>query len=99
VTISQDLRSRNPGNVELGVAVALALMGRGDAHVHFARRQSRVARHDGLGHAERDYGAAVALLSKLQQDGAIGGTDVTSLENGRRELERIRAELKEVAPR
>ena len=32
----------------------------------------------------------VALLEKLQQEGAIEGTDVTSLENGRRELDRIR---------
>jgi serine/threonine protein kinase len=35
----------------------------------------------------------VAVLEKLQQEGAIEGTDVKSLENGRRELSRVKALL------
>lgn len=34
----------------------------------------------------------VAILSKLQQDGVIQGTDVETLEKAKRELERLRAE-------
>jgi hypothetical protein len=41
--------------------------------------------------AERDY--AVELLSKLQRDGVIQGTDVETLESARRELSRIRRQL------
>jgi hypothetical protein len=33
------------------------------------------------------------LLEKLQDEGVIEGTDVTSLDNGRRELNRIRGLL------
>ena len=47
-------------------------------------------RSEDLRTAVRDYEQGVALLEKLQQEGAIEGTDVTSLENGRRELDRIR---------
>jgi non-specific serine/threonine protein kinase/serine/threonine-protein kinase len=90
VTMSQELHARNPANVELRVAVALALMGRADAYIHFAEKGPSQNRSEDLRTAVRDYEQGVALLEKLQQEGAIEGTDVTSLENGRRELDRIR---------
>jgi tetratricopeptide (TPR) repeat protein len=93
VTMSQELRTKNPANVELRVAVALALMGRGDAYIHFAEKGPSQNRSEDLRTAVRDYEQGVALLEKLQQEGAIEGTDVTSLENGRRELNRIRGLL------
>jgi len=93
VTMSEELRARNPGNVELRVAVALALMGRGDAYIHFAEKGPTQDRAGDLRTAVRDYEQGVAVLEKLQQEGAIEGTDVTSLENGRKELQRVRGLL------
>ena len=94
VTMSEELRGRNPGNVELRVAVALALMGRGDAYIHFAEKGPTQDRAGDLRTAVRDYEQGVGLLEKLLQEGAIEGTDVKSLENGRSELQRIRGLLK-----
>jgi hypothetical protein len=51
-----------------------------------------------LANAERDYAEAVQILEKLQQEGAIDGTDVTTLENARTELARIRQELSKADP-
>jgi hypothetical protein len=81
--MTRALRAANAKNLELQVAVALALTGRGDARVGFKEWSA----------AERDYAEAVELLSTLQRDGAIQGTDVETLESARRELRRIRGQL------
>jgi serine/threonine protein kinase/tetratricopeptide (TPR) repeat protein len=80
VAMTRALRAENTGNTELTVAFALALAGRGDAHVLFAE----------LPAAERDYVESVGLLEKLEREGAIHGTDAETLENNRKELARIR---------
>ena len=93
VTTTRVLREANAGNVELTVALALALGGRADALLGFARKLPFPStRADDLAAAERDYAESVALLTKLQQSGAIQGTDVTTLENHRKELARIQSE-------
>ena len=89
VEISRELAAANPGNVELRVAIALALAGRGDAYVLFAAKDPSTRAAD-LAHAERDYAEAVQVLEKLHAESAIAGTDLTLLENMRKELARIR---------
>jgi tetratricopeptide (TPR) repeat protein len=87
VTMTRALSTANAKNVELQVAVALALTGRGDAQVRFKAWPA----------AERDYAEAVNLLAKLQQEGAIQGTDVETLDSARKELDVIRARLRRAA--
>ena len=78
--LARSLAAANPANVELRVALALALAGRGDAHVLFVD----------LAAAERDYVEAVDLLSALDKQGVIQGTDLETLRAARAELDRIR---------
>jgi non-specific serine/threonine protein kinase/serine/threonine-protein kinase len=80
VAATRALSASNRSNVELRVALALALTGRGDAHAIFSD----------LAAAERDYVEAIEVLSTLQQEGAIQGTDVETLEAARKELAAIR---------
>jgi eukaryotic-like serine/threonine-protein kinase len=89
VAISRQLTGANPGNVELRAALALALAGRGDAYILFADRDRATAADD-LAKAERDYAEAVQVMEKLQQENVIEGTDITTLENMRKELAKIR---------
>ena len=59
----------------------------------FARKQPfPPTRAEDLAAAERDYTESVALLTALQGAGTIQGTDVTTLENHRKELARIQSE-------
>ncbi len=93
VTATRALREANAGNVELTVALALGLGGRADALLMFARKQPPPpTRAEDLAAAERDYTESVALLTALERSGTIQGTDLTTLENHRKELARIRAE-------
>jgi hypothetical protein len=78
--------------VELSVALALALTGRGDAYVAFAKTRGPGALADRRA-AERDYDEGVRLLESLAAKGAIEGTDLQSLTNARAELARLRREL------
>jgi eukaryotic-like serine/threonine-protein kinase len=95
VTMSRELSAANAGNVELRVALALALISRADSQAALARRPSASGtRADDLAAAERDYAAAIDLLTKLQQEGFIDGTDVETLDNAREALARVRAEWK-----
>jgi tetratricopeptide (TPR) repeat protein len=87
VSMTRALSAANAKNVELRVAVALALTGRGEARVRFKEWSA----------AEHDYAEAMELLSKLQQDGAIQGTDVETLESARKELHVIRSQLARAA--
>jgi serine/threonine protein kinase/tetratricopeptide (TPR) repeat protein len=98
VTMSRAISAANPANVEQRIAVALALEGRGTAYAEFARRGGRSATRAGdLAAAERDYAELVEIMSALQAKGVIHGTDVTTLENGRKELDRIRADRSRTA--
>jgi non-specific serine/threonine protein kinase/serine/threonine-protein kinase len=93
VTMTRELRAANPTNIELTMGLALALGGRADAYAAFARaRPAPPGRASDMAAAERDYMEAVALLEGLQRSGALGGTDVATLENNRKQLERIRHE-------
>jgi non-specific serine/threonine protein kinase/serine/threonine-protein kinase len=94
VTASRELRDANAGNVELRVALALALAGRGDAYAQFARRKTAGSGPGDLAAAERDYAESVEILTLLQKENAIQGTDVQTLDNNRAELEKIRNERK-----
>jgi hypothetical protein len=79
--------------VELRVAVGLALAGRADAYAAFARRRpAGPSREADLAAAERDYAESVSIFTALQQAGSIQGTDLQTLDNNRRALERIRQE-------
>jgi hypothetical protein len=83
----------NPGDVELSVALALALNGRGDAFAAFARRGVPGGRRsDDLAAAVRDYTEGVALLEKLQGDGAIAGSDLDTLNVAKAELAKLSTE-------
>jgi tetratricopeptide (TPR) repeat protein len=93
VTMVRELQARNPGNVELKVALGLALAGRADAHAAFARRRpAPPTRAADLAAAERDYAESVALFTALKEAGAIQGTDLETLEANRRSLEVVRGE-------
>jgi serine/threonine protein kinase/tetratricopeptide (TPR) repeat protein len=92
VTTSRELSTANLGNVELRVTIALALIERGDTYARFARRPGTPTRTADLAAAERDYTEAVDILTKLQEDGRIAGSDIETLEKAKRELTRIRGE-------
>jgi hypothetical protein len=93
VAMVRELQARNPANVELQVAVGLALASRADAYAAFARRSSTgAARARDLEAAERDYAESVEIFTRLQQAGSIQGTDLEILDNNRKALERVRAE-------
>ena len=93
VAMTRELRETNPANTELTMGLALALGGRADAHAGFARaRPSPPAAAADLAAAERDYAESVGLLEGLQRSGALGGTDIQTLDNNRKQLERVRSE-------
>lgn len=90
----RELQKKNPANVELQVAIGLALASRADAYAAFARNPSASAttRARDFEAAERDYAESVAIFTALQQAGSIQGTDLETLENNRKALEKVRAE-------
>ena len=90
VEMSRSLSQGNPANAELRMAVALALTARADAHALFAQQAPSSTRGDDLTAAERDYAEAAGLMGKLQQEGAVDGTDRDTLERIRRDHERVR---------
>jgi non-specific serine/threonine protein kinase/serine/threonine-protein kinase len=93
IAISRELAAANPGDVELSVALALALNGRGDAFAAFARRGvPGGSRSDDLAAAVRDYTEGVALLEKLQAEGAIAGSDLDTLNAAKAELAKLSTE-------
>jgi tetratricopeptide (TPR) repeat protein len=92
VTMSRNLQRENPANVELSVALGLALAGRADAYAGFARAASGPTRAADLAAAERDYAEYVEIYTALQKAGSIEGTDLETLENNRKALQRVRGE-------
>ena len=93
VTMSRDLQRENPANVELSVALGLALAGRADAYVGFAQSAAGGARAADLAAAERDYAESVTIYTALRHAGSIEGSDLETLETNSKALERVRKEL------
>ena len=75
------------------MSVALALTGRADAYALLGRKGPATLRRDDLTAAERDYAEAASLMGKLQEEGAIEGTDRQTFERIRTELDSVRREL------
>jgi non-specific serine/threonine protein kinase/serine/threonine-protein kinase len=93
VDVTRGLKNANASNVELAMALALALGGRADATLIFARKRPfPPTRAADLAAAERDYTESLALLEALNKAGTLQGTDLTTLENHRKELQKIRSE-------
>ena len=93
VTMSRAISAANPANIEQRIAVVLALAGRADAVALLARRRvpgSTPAADFDM--AERDYAEAMSVMEGLHAKGLLHGTDLETLENGRKELARIREE-------
>jgi serine/threonine protein kinase/tetratricopeptide (TPR) repeat protein len=93
VEMTRELSRRNLLNAELRVSVALALTGRADAYALLGRKGASATRRDDLTAAERDYAEAAAIMGKLQEEGAIEGTDLSTLQRIRADLEAVRREL------
>jgi tetratricopeptide (TPR) repeat protein len=93
VDMVRELSQSNPANAELRLSVALALTGRADAHALLAQKAPADVRRSDMTAAERDYSEATALMSKLQDEGAIEGTDQATLDRIRKDLDRVRREL------
>ena len=90
VEMSRELSRGNPANAELRLSVALALTARADAFALFAQRGTSTLRPDDLAAAERDYAEAAEIMGKLQQEGAIQGTDLATFERIRKDLDSVR---------
>jgi len=84
VAITRTLSQGNPDNIEMRVSVALALIGRADAALALAK--ARAAEPDDRERSRRDLSEAVELLTALEREGAIEGTDLSTLEDARRKL-------------
>jgi tetratricopeptide (TPR) repeat protein len=92
VELSRELTAANPTDYELRFALALALGGRADAYLLFARASRAVARAADLAAAERDYTEALDIYRKLQDAGTFTAGDIDYLNNARAQYEKIRAE-------
>jgi non-specific serine/threonine protein kinase/serine/threonine-protein kinase len=92
VEMSRELSAANPADYELRFALALALGGRADAYLEFARAPRAPSRAADLAAAERDYAEALGIYAKLQEAGTFTADDKQYLDNARSQLEKIRAE-------
>ena len=92
VEMSRELTAANPADYELRFALALALGGRADAYLLFARAPRPAARPADLAAAERDYREALDIYSKLEEAGTLTGSDIEYVTNARAQLDKIRAE-------
>jgi tetratricopeptide (TPR) repeat protein len=93
VEMSRELQRANASNVELRIALGLALGGRADARVAFAGVAAhRATRLADLEAAERDYAESISIFAELQKSGAIQGTDLETLAQNRKSLEKVRTE-------
>ena len=91
--MSRELQHGNPANVELRVALGLALAGRADARVGFAKSPASRTRAADLAAAERDYAESVDIFTALRQAGSIEGSDLETLDTNRKALDNLRKEL------
>jgi non-specific serine/threonine protein kinase/serine/threonine-protein kinase len=92
VEMSRELTAANPADYELRFALALALSGRADAYVLFARAPGPAARAADLAAAERDYAEALDIYARLQQAGTFSAADQSYVDEARASLEKVRAE-------
>ncbi len=89
VNVCRALARDNDDDVELRVAVASALIERGDARVVLMRGPARDAGDRDA--AQRDYAEAVTLLAALKDAGDIEGTDVETLDTTKKKVDDLRA--------
>ncbi len=92
VETSRELSAPNSSDYELRFALGIALGGRADAYLQFARAPRPASRATDLEAAERDYVEALDIFTKLRDAGTFSETDHEFLNNARTVLEEIRAE-------
>ena len=78
VDVSRTLSRDNPDNVELRIAIASALEARADSLLVLAKGTPATANADRAA-AARDYTEAVEIMTVLDKEGAIEGTDAETL--------------------
>ena len=76
--VSRTLSQGNPDNVELRIAIASALEARADSLLVLAKGTPATADADRAA-AARDYTEAVEIMTALDKEGAIEGTDAETL--------------------
>lgn len=91
VEMSRELSAGNPADYELRFALALALAGRADAYLLFARAPRPARAAADFAAAERDYSAALDIYTKLQAAGTFTVDDQQYVDQARAELQKIRA--------
>ena len=95
VDVSRTLSRDNPDNVELRIAIASALEARADSLLVLAKGTPATANADRAA-AARDYTEAVEIMTVLDKEGAIEGTDADDPRRPAREARGARPGL--VAP-
>jgi len=90
VAVARELSRRNPDNVEWRIAVALALDARADSRRLLATAAAATAAADRAA-AGRDWREAIAILTALDREGAIEGTDGETLAAIRGKLDALDA--------
>jgi tetratricopeptide (TPR) repeat protein len=98
VELSRELTAPNPSDYELRFALALALAGRADAHLLFARAPRPVARATDLAAAERDYSEALDIYARLKAAGTFAASDKAYEDQARAQLEAVRALIASLKP-
>jgi serine/threonine protein kinase len=78
VDVIRTLSRNNPDNVELRIAIASALEARADSRLVLAKATPPSAAEDRAA-AARDYAEAVEIMTALDKEGAIEGTDAETL--------------------
>jgi serine/threonine protein kinase len=91
VDVSRTLSTGNSDNVELRIAVASALEARGDSRLKLAAAAPAATAAADRVAAARDYAEAVDILTTLEGEGAIEGTDAVVLAGLRDKLARLPA--------
>jgi non-specific serine/threonine protein kinase/serine/threonine-protein kinase len=91
VALSRELTTANPSDYELRFALGLALAGRADALLQFARAPKPPSRTADLAAAERDYTEALDIYTKLQAAGTFAASDMEYVDQARKALDQIRA--------
>jgi hypothetical protein len=91
VDLSRELTAANPADYELRFALALALAGRADAHLLFARATRPGVRDADLTAAERDYLEAIDLYARLKAAGTFAVSDKEYEDHARAQLEAARS--------
>ena len=80
INLSRDLSKSDPDNIELQIAVALALIGRAETYTRFKNPTESIT----------DYSEAIRILEALHEAGSIEGTDQKTLDDARAALAKLR---------